>query len=719
MFTATMAAAAIAAATITAGTAGQTPAGQSSSSSSGQSAQPVAQITVPGVTVTAQKEPADAQRLPLAVTPLTWEMLQSSGVTMIRDAARYSPNTYVQELSARKISNPRMRGIGSSPANPGITTFIDGVPQLNTNTSNVEFLDVEQVEFVRGPQSGLYGRNTLGGLININSVRPSLYDWHGSVGVPLGNYDARAIRANLSGPVTPRLGVSVAIGHSQRDGFSTNTITGNDIDSRSATSFKGQLLWTPSSIWEARLIARGERARDGDYALSDLGSLRANEYDTARDYEGETERDILAATFIARRATSRFTFTSVTGLVNWSTLDDTDLDYTPLPLITRVNDESGLQLTQELRLASGVSPIALTDRIGLRWQAGTMMFVQGYDQEAVNTFAPFVLSEFVPMTVRNTSPLAKLSDMGVGLYAQGTLTFSTVDLTVGARYDREVKDADIRTTFDPAIFPTAPPVDTDEIYSNMSPQAALSWHVRPQTMLYVSGGGGYKSGGFNPSSLPGSEAYGEEKSWNTEAGVKTTWGDGRVTANAAVFIIDWTDMQLNVPIPQGGGAFFISNVGSATSKGLELELGLRPMSGVDLFGSFGITRATFGDGSHSMGLAIDGNDVPGTPEYTAAAGAQITRQIIRSWNWFARGEGIFYGGFQFDESNAAGQEAYSLVNLRGGVTGRRYSVIAWMNNAFDTFYVPVAFAYPGLAPSGFVGEPGRPRTFGIDLGVRF
>ena len=84
------------------------------------------------------------------------------------EAAIYAPNTVFTEWTARKLSNARFRGISSSPNNPGITTYIDGVPQLNANSSSLELLDVDQIEFVRGPQSALFGRNTLGGLVNVD-----------------------------------------------------------------------------------------------------------------------------------------------------------------------------------------------------------------------------------------------------------------------------------------------------------------------------------------------------------------------------------------------------------------------------------------------------------------------------------------------------------------------------------------------------------------------
>ena len=90
------------------------------------------------------------------------------------EAGAYGPNVSFTEFTARKLSNARFRGIGASPANPSITTFFDGVPQLNANTSSIDLVDVDQVEFVRGPQSALFGRNALGGLINVTSARPSL-----------------------------------------------------------------------------------------------------------------------------------------------------------------------------------------------------------------------------------------------------------------------------------------------------------------------------------------------------------------------------------------------------------------------------------------------------------------------------------------------------------------------------------------------------------------
>jgi iron complex outermembrane receptor protein len=685
-----------------------------------QTSQPAGHVTLPSVTVTAQKEPADPQALPVSITSVPLDALWNGGMTTIGEASIYAPNTYFTDFTARKLSNPRFRGLGSSPANPAITTYIDGVPQLNTNSSSIELLDVTQVEFVRGPQSALFGRNTLGGLVNISSARPSLTKWTGAAVVPVGNDNSVDIRANASGPISPKAAVGFAIGHSRRDGFTKNDVTGHDIDFRNGTFAKAQLLLTPTAQWEARLIYTGERARDGDYALNDLGSLRTNPFHSSRDFEGHTNRDVQATTFLARHTGKKMGFSSTTGLVHWKTEDETDLDYTPVPLLTRLNAEKDLQFTQEFRVASAPSAPLSLGRTSVKWQAGVFLFSQNYDQDAVNTFGPFVLSQFIEPTVDQHSPLAALDDTGVGLYGNGTVAFTdAIDLTVGARFDHEHRKASLQTFFDP---PIAVPVnlDTDKGFSNVSPQAALTVKVRPESIAFVSVTGGFKAGGFNPASPAGQEAYGEEKTWNVEGGFKSAWAGRRVITNVSVFSIDWTDLQLNLPNAAVPGQFFISNVGGARSSGLEVEINGRARDGVDLFATFGYTHARFDADTVSSGVPVGGNTIPNTPSYTSSFGAQLSRAITPVVRLYGRAEAVFYGGFKYDDLNLAEQDAYSLTNLRAGARGKMLFVEGWIRNAFDTHYVPVAFAYsPQLAPSGFIGESGRPRTFGITAGVSF
>ena len=118
-------------------------------------------------------------------------------------------------------------------------------------------------------------------------------------------------------------------------------------------------------------------------------------------------------------------------------------------------------------------------------------------------------------------------------------------------------------------------------------------------------------------------------------------------------------------------------------------------------------------------MNVSGNRLANAPAYTADAGVQVSHAVTPIATLYGRAEVVQYGDFKYDDANTAGQSAYSIANLRAGVRGKRVFAEGWVRNAFDTQYVPVAFAYPGLAPSGFIGESGAPRTFGIRAGVTF
>jgi iron complex outermembrane recepter protein len=687
------------------------------SSSFAQSQPP--SITLPTVIVTAEKEPADVKDVPASVTAVTAQTISDSGLRAITDAVIFAPNSVFTEFTARKVSNARFRGIGSSPGNPAITTYIDGVPQLNSNSSNIELLDVSQIEFVRGPQSPLFGRNTLGGIVNVTSTRPSMSRWTGSVLAPFGNVGLKEVRGNVSGPVGNKAAIGIAAGTQRRDGYTVNALTGNDLDWRDGTFAKAQVMVLPNANWEGRFIYAYERNRDGDYALGDLDAIRATPFHVARDFEGFTNRDINSATLNLRGTGESFSIESTTGFVKWNTEDATDLDYTPLPLATRTNDEADRQFTQEIRLASpDNAPFALTDTLLVKWQAGIEYFNQAYEQDAINSLGAFVLSPQIPFPVAMHSPEAQIDSAGMGLFARGTVTFDdNLDVTAGLRFDHESSDAVLRTFFVPAL-PGETVVTAEQSFSDVSPQFAVAYRMTPEHNVYASAARGYKAGGYNPAALPGNEAFGEEHAWHVEAGVKSSMAGGKVAATAAVFFIDWDDLQLNVPNPFVPGQFYIANVGGATSTGIEFDVTAKPMPLLDVFASFGYTNASFADGTTAMGVDVSGNKLPFTPDYTALFGAQLSREITSSVNAFVRGEAVLSGAFQYDEANSRGQDAYSLVNVRAGARTRYLFGEVFVRNAFQTRYVPIAIPYQ-FAQSGFIGENGRPRTFGVSVGVTF
>jgi len=676
--------------------------------------------TIEPTVVTAEKQPAAAKDVPISLTVLDQLTLAEAGVFQIKDAADYAPNVHMSEFTARKTSFPFVRGVGSGPINPSVTTYVDGVPQLHANSSSFELLGIERIEFLRGPQSSLYGRNTLGGAINIHSQRPRTDQWRFDAQGTFGNYDFQDYRFMATGPVVDNeLGLSLGGGYSRRDGYTENTVTGNDLDSRDAWFARTGLLWKPTDQTEVRFNLYGEHARDGDFALGDLGMLRSSSHQVAHDFEGFTQRDLLSPSITLTHENDTIKFTSITGYVDWDTLDVTDLDATATPLATRSNREKMWQLTQEFRLGNtDDTPIELSDDVKMKWLVGVFMFHSEYDQTVTNSF-----SAFFPGGPFTGPSSAQLIDDGVGIFGQTVLTFwDKLDLTFGLRYDHEFKQADLFTGAT-LLTPMAINIDDSDDFGQVSPRIALSYDVTDHAMVYGSISKGFKAGGFNATAPAGSASYDEETSWTYETGVKTKWLDDRLAVNAALFYIDWNDVQLDQPNPANPLLFFVDNAGSAVSKGAEMEVVYRAAAGWDIFGSVGYTDAEFTDGSAALvGGAltrVDGNTLPFAPEFTWTAGTQVYFEPAAGWTAYGRAEVIGTGDFVYDASNAQQQDTYTVVNLRAGLRRDNCFAELWMRNAFDEQYVPLAIPSTLGAPSGYIGESGEPQVFGVTVGLQF
>lgn len=675
-------------------------------------------LTLPQVSVSAQKEPGPMQTLPVSVTALTTEFTRDAGIREVRDAAVFAPNVLMNEFTARKLSNPYFRGIGASPNNPGVTTSFDGVPQLNANSSSLELLDVGQIEFVRGAGGGLFGRNTVGGLINVTSRAPG-DRWTGAVEAAAGSHQAREALLRFSGPlVGDRLGFGFAGGHATRDGYTRNSFTGHDLDSRDAWFGKFQFRWQPSAEFSARLIVTGESDRDGDYALGDLAALRRTPRTVSRDFEGYTRRDVTAPTLQLDFRGQSVQFSSVTGGVWWRTADATDLDYTPAPLMTRQNNERARQLTQEFRVASRANqPLTLAGDCTLRWQAGVFLFDQDYVQGVWSNLSSVVAQ--TPFPLRDQAD-ASLRDKGVGVFGQGVFALGrTWDLTLGLRGDREQKDADLHAYVVPAVAPGSA-VQASRDFSAWSPRLAVSRHIATDLMAYASAAGGFKAGGFNAIAPAGSQAYGMERSWTYELGLKAESLQHTLRTNLAFFYLDWSQLQLNMPVLTSPGRFYIANAGAARSHGVEFELNYRPARGWDVFGSIGSVDAKFASGTRSAGQEVGGKRLPYAPDFTAHGGAQYSWHPAPQTRLFARAQLTLCGRFAYDATNAASQGTYTVPDVKFGAEFGRWFAEVGVRNFTNTKYVPIALPFsPAFAPSGYVGESGAPAAFAIRAGRSF
>ena len=660
---------------------------------------------LPEVVVTGQKLAAPESSLPVSDSAVTRSTLRDADIQSIKDASFYAPNTYLSEFSSRADSTPYFRGIGGNYANPAVTTFIDGVPQLNAYSSSIELLDVNQVEFVRGPQGGLFGRNTSGGLINITSQPPSNI-WTGWADAGYGNYDYRDFRGGVSGPASDGFSLGLAAGYSARDGYLTSSFDGRGINSREADFGKAQLLYKLGDHAEFRLILSGEHDGDGDYAIGDLAFIRANPDvvdRTSPDY-GFNHRDVTSATLLGNYYGTAVDLASISSVGWWRNDGLTDWDYNPVNAYAWTNGlsaqyennvEQEYQLFQEFRASSAKGrPISLGDSLNLSWQSGVSVFNQSYEQND-SIFGG-----------------SHLYNWGVGVYGQAKLTaWEKLDFTAGLRYDYEHEDGSLTPAYGPITSPA-------QESSQASPQFSIGYRPATNNLVYVSVARGFRAGGFNSGVTGSEDSYGSERTWNYEVGYKSKWFDGKLEAGLALYYINWNAIQLTLIDPNNFN-YYTANVGEADSKGVEFAVKYRPVAGWDLFGSVGYTDAHFLSGSTDSGVSVAGNPLPNTPVFTGNMGTQFSWPVCHYASLYARAEVNVYGDFEYDPYNVEGQSTFALANFRAGVRGNHWYAEGWVNNAFDTHYVPIAFGYPGITASGYAGEAGAPLTFGLRAGIKF
>ena len=685
-------------------------------------ATPVSNVnTSLNVIVTARKMSEPLQDVPGAVTVRSGADLAASGANNLRSAASDVPNLVPANFTTRQLTFTYVRGIGSGQNDPGVATYIDGVPQLTYITANQELLDVERVEFLRGPQGSLYGSDSMGGVVNFVPHLPSSTPG-GYLMLSAGNYGAYGVRGGAEGPLDSGVLGSFSGGYATREGYTKNDTTGHDLDSQESWFGRSQIYLPSMGAWDFRLSVTAEQDRDGDYALYDLASIRADPYHVRHNYEGYNDRDLVQPVFTAQRHGDDVEFTSISAFQWWRTHNSADADYSPFDLAREYSDAHDYAGIQELRFASPTdAPVPLSDNLDMRWLVGAFAFDEKYNSRKTAETELLGLLFGMPPSHQDDS---RLDNLGASLFGQTTFTLDKQwELALGLRDDVEHRSADFSRHTPPGGLATASS-SPDRDFNQICPSASLSYHFTPDFMAYAKVSEGYRAGGFNSE---GPASYNPETSWNYEAGLKTMWFDRFLTADVAAFRTIWHDMQLNEPV--GGSdpsAYFIDNAGRARSQGAELELSIHPCRDFKLFAGGGLLDADFRPGSTAMGFGppplyllnrtdVGGNDLPFAPHVTWHTGAEYSRELCANLRGFARAEVTGTSRYYFDPNNDISQGAMELVNVSLGVATENWRLEARVDNLLDREYVAMALPYPGIAPSGYIGELGVPRTIGVAL----
>ena len=719
---------------------------------------PPAANTVEELIVTAQKREESAQDVPIALTALSGESLERQGVIGFQDLSTRIPSLRFGSGVTGGENVITLRGIGSQNTTSGgdspVAYNLDGVYLARTTSVDPEFFDIDRIEVLRGPQGTLYGRNSVGGSVNVISKRPEA-EFGGHADALLGNYDARVFRGWLNAPLVNegdhQVLARIAAVSAKHDGYQDNLFNGpgstHDADGQDFWMVRGELYLKLTERVDFLLVASA--SSNGDPAatktrwelaparyvgalpyLSDPRQVRKNSpeiFDNdSRFVSGTLNYDFGPATF-----------TSVTGYASGKWKQSNDPDASELTIATNPYwSLDQFQYSEEVRLASNPSEAALSWIVGafyFREKAGQTF---QYIDTGLNSASPFTDTFiFTNGGIYKTVSKAVFGQADYDLAKSGAGIPLT--LTLGLRYTHDVKKGFDFLDFElPRLGLAFPASKTfDESWSQTTGKVGARYQVNPGVMIYANASKGYLSGGGLVGNFPG--IYQPETVKAYEGGFKSTLMENRLQFNAAAYHQKIKDMQVFVQDITGSR---IDNAGKAHVNGLELEAIATPADGLRLNASATFTKAEYdryvtinnrfagaAPGCDAATRLCDfaGHRLVQTPKHTFNIGAQYT--VPTSFGSVTPRVDVFNSGdlfFLSANSPLERQKGYTLVdaNIVWRSSDNRFSVEAFVRNATNKDIISNDGLQSNTIGNGFGLDNYTyypPRTYGVRVGANF
>ncbi len=688
------------------------------------------QVELKEVIVSSSKETFRYKELPASVSLITASRLERENTISLRGVTSLAPNFYMPEYGSKLTSPVYIRGIGSRINSPSVGLYVDGIPYFEKSTFDFDFFDVAYVEILRGPQGTLYGRNTLGGLINVSTQSPLNYNGTHLL-LSLGNYQyKRATLSNYS-KIGNRLGISAGVSYYGRGGYYTNQYTGGKDDAFDDVSGRIRLAFQHNDRATSELTATYEYSKQYGYAYAlydtQTGESQPVNYDEPSSYT----RNLLSTGYQFTQNTDWGNIRAITGYQYFSDKQSIDQDWTTDDLFRADFKNKQHMLSQEIIAKSNFDK-------NYRWVTGVFAFYQqidnpvniDYNLPVPSGLPPHIIAQMLAGMPDSSSVSNDIRTYGLAAYHQSTfnnLLIEGLSATIGLRLDYESSSQDYKEEFwtkDGSLRTTTP--ETTLNFTELVPKVALRYGFGKHA-VYASVSKGYKAGGFN--SLVEEEAYRSfepEQSWNYEVGLKMQWGN-KITAELSGFYIDITNQQVSRSVLSGMGQMVV-NAGRSASVGAEVSIASQPFRNFNVNLNYGYTHATFKEYIYTSynqqtkktdSLDLGGNYVPQVPRQTLSLGATYRYPVNVSWldaiTFHALYTGI--GEIYWNEKNSDKQSNYGLLNASIGFSKSIVDISVWANNVLDTQYNVFYFEIPQMNTSYI--QKGKPFTMGVDVRIKF
>jgi len=729
------------------------------------------------IIVTAQRVEADLQDTPISVTALSEEQLYQFNVHDPQVLRGLVPNLEILPSSGggagvfgRNQTSVTIRGVGGSDRffaqDTKVGVYIDDVYLSTTYTMNLGFYDIDNVQVLRGPQGTLFGKNTIGGALLIQTREPE-GELSAEGRFTFGSYDRIEAQGAINVPLSDTLAARISFYSSDVDGYIEHLLDDRESNDAHEKSIRGQLRFEPNDRLTIDLKAEYGASHDNGNAyiitqinpnasyVRNYNSVNAVPYQTAyaplglpftiygdtlsdfayspRPYpqfrpfnEGENATVQLRA---ALELDESLTLKSITGYKNIS-LDSYRADGTPGGLYTEYNEFRVRQISQELQVLGTYFDDRLNFVAGLFYikQDATSTQITGpdyvdpvgyyyYNDNDFPSWAAYAQVTFRPIEgLRLTAGLRYTNDeknTATNIWTSGCLRISYAQSLATGTGGCWVPGPDINTLS-----------RATKSWSHVDPRFEVDYEWLPNLMTYVTVGSGYQSGGFNTQNGPGIPAnipYDQEIVWSYEAGLKSEWFDHRLRMNAAIFRQDYKNYQSSVLVYYNGvDTRTISSAANARQKGFEFELDARPVDPLGLRFTYahldqGFTEIFPG----AQGLTLE-TAISTAPRNEWSLAGDLTIPL-------PQGRLVAAADYRWVGTKASGTAPaitytppYDLLGANVTYTpdNDRWSLSFWAKNVMDEYYYA---AYSNRLNNGIgltTVTPGMPRQIGVTFAVK-
>lgn len=687
---------------------------------------------------------------PVAVTSVGEDEIERLDIVTMKSVSEIAPNFYIPDYGSRMTSSIYVRGIGARIDQPVVGLNVDNVAFLNKDNYDFDLVDIERIEVMRGPQSTLYGRNTMGGVVNITTLSPLKFrGFRAKAEAATGNSYSGSVSGYFG--VSDRVAMGVVLQANYLGGYFRNEYNGASADREEGGSLRWKTSWRPSArvTLENSAGINISRQHGYPYALTGTGRIAYN--DTCF-YRRTGITDGLTVTWIA----PKFTLSSISS---FQYIDDNmtlDQDFLPLSYFT---------LTQKRREWALTQDIVVKGKTGrYSWMGGLFGFVRHTDMHAPVNFKEQGIGElieghrneynpFYPVEWRGDVFLLdsefEMPAAGFAIYHRSSVDIGDFTIAADLRLDHErvalryasdcsaIYDVLDLTGTVPSVFQTVnleihDRDRLDKSFTQMLPKLSVTWRVPslPRSIVYASVAKGYKVGGYNTQmfsdvlqqkvmetmgisakyDIDRIVSYDPEHSWNYEIGAHLANAPNTIKGEVAAFYIDCRNQQLTM-FPDGTTTGRImTNAGKTRSFGVELSGHCQIVKTLALRVAYGYTNARFVEFDNGR-ENYAGKRVPYAPSNTLFASLTWRRSLTRTLELELNGSLRGVGSIYWDEENLYRQPFYAQLGASATLRGARWSVDIWGENLTDTRFD--TFSYVSIG-NRFL-QRGKPVRGGVTL----